>query len=105
MTGSAGSARDMSSGSLVMTACPRSRAHNATWTSITSLWPLRAHSRPTVRATFGVMMDISWASHETSNLCRALGLLSVGADWRDRSYGFTGVGKSTALGAQLRRRA
>jgi hypothetical protein len=48
--------------------------------------------------------DIGWAIHETSNLCRALGLLSVGADWRDRSYGFTGAGKSTALGA-LRARA
>ena len=48
--------------------------------------------------------DISRAVHETSNLCRALGLLAVGGDWRDRSYGLTGTGKSTALQA-LRARA
>jgi len=48
--------------------------------------------------------DISWAIHETSNLCRALGLLAVGGDWRDRSYGLTGTGKSTAAEA-LRARA
>ena len=48
--------------------------------------------------------DISWAIHETSNLCRALGLLAVGGDWRDRGYGLTGTGKSTALEA-LRARA
>jgi hypothetical protein len=29
--------------------------------------------------------DISRAIHATSNLCRALGLLAVGGDWRDRS--------------------
>jgi hypothetical protein len=48
--------------------------------------------------------DISWALHETSNLCRALGLLAVGGDWRDRSYGLTGTGQATALEA-LRARA
>jgi hypothetical protein len=48
--------------------------------------------------------DISRAVHETSNLCRALGLLAVGGDWRDRSYGLTSTGKSTALEA-LRARA
>ena len=48
--------------------------------------------------------DISRAVHETSNLCRALGLLASGGDWRDRSYGLTGTGKATALEA-LRARA
>lgn len=48
--------------------------------------------------------DVSWAIHDTSNLCRALGLLTVGADWRDRSYGLTETGKATALEA-LRTRA
>jgi hypothetical protein len=48
--------------------------------------------------------DISRAIHEASNLCRALGLLAVGGDWRDRSFGLTGTGKSTALEA-LRARA
>jgi hypothetical protein len=47
---------------------------------------------------------IGWALHETSNLCRALGLLAVGGDWRDRSYGLTGTGRATALAA-LRARA
>ena len=47
---------------------------------------------------------ISRAVHETSNLCRALGLLAVGGDWRDRSYGLTPTGKSTAL-ETLRTRA
>jgi hypothetical protein len=42
--------------------------------------------------------------HETSNLCRALGLLAVGGDWRDRSYGLTGTGQATAIAA-LRARA
>ena len=37
-------------------------------------------------------------------LCRALGLLASGGDWRDHSYGLTGTGKSTALEA-LRARA
>jgi len=48
--------------------------------------------------------DIRWATHETSNLCRALGLLAVGGDWRDRSYGLTSTGQATALAA-LRARA
>ena len=48
--------------------------------------------------------DIGWAIHETSNLCRALGLLAVGGDWRDRSYGLTSTGQATALAA-LRARA
>jgi len=48
--------------------------------------------------------DISRAIHATSNLCRALGLLSVGGDWRDRSYGLTATGRATALEA-LRARA
>jgi hypothetical protein len=43
--------------------------------------------------------QISWAVHETSNLCRVLGLLAAGGDWRDRSYGFTGTGQATALAA------
>jgi len=48
--------------------------------------------------------DVSRAIHDTSNLCRALGLLSVGGDWRDRSYGLTATGRATALEA-LRARA
>ena len=48
--------------------------------------------------------DVGRAIHETSNLCRALGLLASDGDWRDRSYGLTGTGKSTALEA-LRARA
>ncbi len=48
--------------------------------------------------------DVSWAIHHTLNMGRALGLLSVGGDWRDRSYGLTDVGKATALEA-LRARA
>jgi hypothetical protein len=48
--------------------------------------------------------QIGWAVRETSNLCRVLGLLSVGGDWRDRSYGFTATGQATALAA-LRARA
>jgi hypothetical protein len=48
--------------------------------------------------------DVSWAIHDTSNRCRALGLLMVGTHWRDRSYGLTETGKATALEA-LRARA
>ena len=48
--------------------------------------------------------DVSWAIHDTSNLCRALGLLTAGTDWRHRSYGLTETGKATALEA-LRARA
>ena len=47
---------------------------------------------------------ISRAIHETSNLCRALGLLASGGHWRDRSYGLTDTGQATALEA-LRSRA
>lgn len=69
MMGNAGSTRDMSSGSLVITACRRSLAQSATWTSITSSWPLRAQSNPTLRATFGVMMAMS-ISRDFSNRAR-----------------------------------
>jgi hypothetical protein len=48
--------------------------------------------------------DVSWAIHDTINLCRALGLLAAGGDWRDRSHQLTGVGQATALEA-LRARA
>jgi hypothetical protein len=48
--------------------------------------------------------DVSWAVHDTTNMCRALGLLSAGSDWFDRSYGLTSTGKATALEA-LRARA
>jgi hypothetical protein len=48
--------------------------------------------------------DVSWAIHDTSNLCRALGLLAVGTDWRHRNYGLTETGRATALEA-LRARA
>ncbi len=48
--------------------------------------------------------DVSLAIHTTLNLVRALGLLSRGADWRDRSYGLTEAGKAVALEA-LRARA
>lgn len=48
--------------------------------------------------------DVSWAIYDTVNLSRALGLLVVGADWQDRSYGLTPVGQATALEA-LRARA
>jgi hypothetical protein len=48
--------------------------------------------------------DVSWAIHDTGNLCRALGLLTAGTDGRHRSYGLTETGKATALEA-LRARA
>lgn len=48
--------------------------------------------------------DIGRAIHHTSNLCRALGLLTEGGDWDDRSYGLTTTGKAIALEA-LRARA
>lgn len=41
--------------------------------------------------------DIGRAVHATSNMCRALGLLAVGADWLDRSYALTGAGMATVL--------
>jgi len=43
--------------------------------------------------------QVSWAIHHTLNMCRALGLLSKGGDWRDRSHGLTDAGKATALEA------
>jgi hypothetical protein len=43
--------------------------------------------------------DVSRAVHDTINLCRALGLLGAGGDWRDGSYELTGVGQATALEA------
>jgi hypothetical protein len=33
--------------------------------------------------------DISWAWHQTTNLVRALNLLSTGGGWQARSYGLT----------------
>jgi hypothetical protein len=48
--------------------------------------------------------DVRWILHDTINLCRVLGLLSVGAAWNEDSYGLTAIGKSTALEA-LRARA
>jgi hypothetical protein len=47
---------------------------------------------------------VTWALCQTINPCRALGLLSVGTDWNDDSYGLTATGKATALEA-LRARA
>jgi hypothetical protein len=48
--------------------------------------------------------DVRWVLHDTINLCRVLGLLSVGAAWNEDSYGLTAIGKATALEA-LRARA
>ncbi len=48
--------------------------------------------------------DVGWATRKTTNVCRTLGLLAVGGDWRDRSYGLTSTGQATALAA-LRARA
>jgi hypothetical protein len=48
--------------------------------------------------------DVRWVVYDTINLCRALGLLSVGAEWNEDSYGLTAIGKATALEA-LRARA
>jgi hypothetical protein len=48
--------------------------------------------------------DVSWAIHGTSNLCRALGLLTADSDCSDCSYGLTDAGKATAIEA-LRARA
>lgn len=41
--------------------------------------------------------DISWAWHQTTNLLRALGLLSRGGGWEDRTYGVTPAGRATVL--------
>jgi hypothetical protein len=48
--------------------------------------------------------DVSWAIHETANVCRALGLLAAGSECSDHSYGLTDAGKATAIEA-LRARA
>jgi hypothetical protein len=48
--------------------------------------------------------EVGWAISDTTNLCRALAVLSAGGDWNDRSYGLTKVGKVAALEA-LRARA
>ena len=48
--------------------------------------------------------EVGRAGYETTNLCRALALLSVGGDWNDRSYGLTRTGKAAAVEA-LRARA
>jgi hypothetical protein len=48
--------------------------------------------------------DVSWAIQDTSNLCRALGLLTPGSDRCDQRYGLTDAGKATAIEA-LRARA
>jgi hypothetical protein len=48
--------------------------------------------------------NVRWAIYDTINPCRALGLLAVGAHWKEDSYGLTGIGKATALEA-LRARA
>lgn len=41
--------------------------------------------------------DIGWAWHQTTNLLRALDVLSTGGGWQDRSYGLTPAGRSVAL--------
>ncbi|MFP5327918.1 MAG: hypothetical protein ACLGHT_10615 [Acidimicrobiia bacterium] len=41
--------------------------------------------------------DVSWAWHQTTNLLRALNLLSAGGAWHDRSYGLTPAGRAVAL--------
>ncbi len=43
--------------------------------------------------------DISWAWHQTTNLLRALGVLSTGGGWDDRSYSLTPAGRTLALQA------
>jgi hypothetical protein len=41
--------------------------------------------------------DVSWAIHGTSNPWTGLGLLTIGTDWRDRSYRLAETGKAIAL--------
>jgi hypothetical protein len=48
--------------------------------------------------------DVSWAIQGTSNLCRALGLLTADSHCSEASYGLTDAGKATAIEA-LRARA
>jgi len=48
--------------------------------------------------------EVGWAISDTISLCRALAVLSAGADWNDSRYGLTTTGKAVALEA-LRARA
>ena len=41
--------------------------------------------------------DIGWARRQTTNLLRALDLLTTGGGWQDRSYGLTPTGRAVAL--------
>lgn len=41
--------------------------------------------------------DIRWAWRQTTNLLRALDLLTTGGGWQDRSYGLTPTGRAVAL--------
>ena len=43
--------------------------------------------------------DISWAWHQTTNLLRAVNLLSTGGGWDDRSYGLTKAGRAVTIEA------
>ncbi|MGH9119059.1 MAG: hypothetical protein ACRD0A_14605 [Acidimicrobiales bacterium] len=47
--------------------------------------------------------DISWAWHQTTNLLRALDLLSIGGGRQDRSYALTPAGRAVALECLHRR--
>ena len=47
--------------------------------------------------------DISWAWHQTTNLLRALDVLSTGGGWQDRSYALTPAGRAVALECLHRR--
>ena len=47
--------------------------------------------------------DISWAWHQSTNLLRALNLLSTGGGWQDRSYELTPAGRAVALECLHRR--
>lgn len=41
--------------------------------------------------------DIRWAWHQTTNLLRALDLLSTGGGWQDHGYGLTPAGQAVTL--------
>jgi hypothetical protein len=43
--------------------------------------------------------SISWSTHQTLNLCRALNLLAIGGHWNDRSYQLNTGGRATAIEA------
>lgn len=47
--------------------------------------------------------DISWAWHQTTNVLRAVDVLSTGGGWDDRSYGLTLAGRAVALECLHRR--